>query len=162
MTLEAHSHFKLWFHEIMGRVQQKVQFSHFSVVKCKIWKEIMNIWNYDICVWHPPTLIYVLISYVKEIRFWNWYPPPTFYANVLKICSFFLTPSLKFDIIFFIKGNTFWHPSASLLWWPWSMCRSWTWRCPCCSYSPLHSLPLPTFLLQPTSHIVQMTKEEEL
>ena len=72
----------------MGRVQQKVLFSHFSVVKCKIWKEIMNIWNYDICVWHPPTLIYVLISYVKEIRFWNQYPP-TFYAMSSKSAVFF-------------------------------------------------------------------------
>ena len=29
MTLEAHSHFKLKFHVIMGRIQQIVQFSHF-------------------------------------------------------------------------------------------------------------------------------------
>ena len=72
----------------MGRVQQKVLFSHFSVVKCKIWKEIMNIWNYDICVWHPPTLIYVLNSYVKEIRFWNQYPP-TIYAMSSKSAVFF-------------------------------------------------------------------------
>ena len=63
----------------MGRVQQKLLFSHFSVLKCKIWKEIMNIWNCVICVWQPPTLIHVLISYVKEIRFWNQYPS-TFYA----------------------------------------------------------------------------------
>ena len=29
MTLEAHSHFELSFHVIMGRMQQKIQFSHF-------------------------------------------------------------------------------------------------------------------------------------
>ena len=33
-----------------------------------------------------PPLIYVLFSYVREIRFWNQYPP-TFYANVLLIRS---------------------------------------------------------------------------
>ena len=44
--------------------------------------------NYDICVWHPPTLIYVLNSYVKEIRFWNQYPP-TFYAMSSKSAVFF-------------------------------------------------------------------------
>ena len=66
----------------MGRVQQKVQFSHFSVVKCKIWMEIMNIWNYDICVWHPPTLICPNFLCKRN------------YANVLKICSFFWRLSL--------------------------------------------------------------------
>ena len=41
---------------------------------------------------HPP-LIYVLISYVKEIRFLK--PVPThLLCHVLKICSFFLTASL--------------------------------------------------------------------
>ena len=29
MPLEAYSHFKLLFHVIIGRVQQKIQFSHF-------------------------------------------------------------------------------------------------------------------------------------
>ena len=39
---------------------------------------------------HPHLIYtYVTISYVKEIRFWNQYPP-TFYDNVLKIYSFFL------------------------------------------------------------------------
>ena len=33
-----------------------------------------------------PPLIYVIISYVKEISVWN---PPTFYDIVLKIRSFF-------------------------------------------------------------------------
>ena len=28
----------------------------FVFVLCKMWKEITNIWNYDIFVWHPPTL----------------------------------------------------------------------------------------------------------
>ena len=30
MTLEAHSHFEHSFHIIMARVQQKIQFLHFS------------------------------------------------------------------------------------------------------------------------------------
>ena len=96
----------------MGRVQQKVLFSHFSVVKCKIWKEIMNIWNYDICVWHPPTLIYVLISYVKEIRFWNQYPP-TFYAMSSKSAVFFLTASL--NVIIYISNVLIIHDSPKYL-----------------------------------------------
>ena len=55
---------------------------------------------------HPP-LIYVLISYVKEIGFWNQYLP-TFYDNVLKIYSFFFRASLRgwFDTVIF-KQNYF-------------------------------------------------------
>ena len=45
---------------------------------------------------HPP-MINVIISYVKEIRFWNQYPP-TFYANVLKIYRFFVRASLSINL----------------------------------------------------------------
>ena len=43
MTLEAHSHFKLKFHVIMGIVQQEVQFSHFFRGKMQNLKEIKSI-----------------------------------------------------------------------------------------------------------------------
>ena len=49
---------------------------------------------------HPPS-IYVIISYVKEIRFWNLYPP-TFYDNVIKIYSCFLRASLNLSINFLL------------------------------------------------------------
>ena len=42
---------------------------------------------------HPP-LIHVLISYVKEIMFWN-RDPPTFWSNVIKYAVFFLKASLR-------------------------------------------------------------------
>ena len=48
----------------------------------------MNKWNYDTCVWHSPTFDICPNFLCKEIRFWNEYPP-TFHANILKICSFF-------------------------------------------------------------------------
>ena len=47
---------------------------------------------------HPPQ-INIKISYVKEIRFWNKYPP-TFYVNVLECRNpqfIFLTTSLNQD-----------------------------------------------------------------
>ena len=43
---------------------------------------------------HPP-LICVIISYVKEIMFWNRYPP-TFWSNVTKYAVFFLKASLSY------------------------------------------------------------------
>ena len=62
MTLEAHSHFELKFHVIMGRVQQIIEFSQFSVVNANFRREL---WIYKIMTsvfdTHPP-LIYVTIS----------------------------------------------------------------------------------------------------
>ena len=60
----------------MGRVQQMIEFSQFSVVNAKFRREL---WIYKIMTsvfdTHPP-LINVLISQVKEIRFGNQYPLP--------------------------------------------------------------------------------------
>ena len=39
MTIEAHSHFKLEFHVIMARVQQRVHFSHYFSGKMQNFKE---------------------------------------------------------------------------------------------------------------------------
>ena len=78
----------------MGRVQQIIEFSQFSVVNAKFRREL---WIYKIMTsvfdTHPP-LIYVTISSVKEIRFWNRYPP-TFYVDVTKYAVFFLMASLS-------------------------------------------------------------------
>ena len=53
----------------MGRVQQIIEFSQFTVVNVKFRREL---WIYKIMTYvfdtHPP-LIYVTISSVKEIRF---------------------------------------------------------------------------------------------
>ena len=72
----------------MGRVQQIIEFSQFSVVNAKFRREL---WIYKIMKsvsdTHP-LLIYVTISSVKEIRFWNKYPP-TFYVDVTKYAFFF-------------------------------------------------------------------------
>ena len=72
----------------MGRVQQIIEFSQFSVVNVKFRREL---WIYKIMTsvfdTHPP-LIYVTISSVKEIRFCNRYPP-TFYVDVTKYAVFF-------------------------------------------------------------------------
>ena len=63
-----YSHFEFLFHVITGRVQQKIQFSHFFS------GEMLNsIGNYEymklsVFDTHPP-LIHVLMSYVKEIMF---------------------------------------------------------------------------------------------
>ena len=68
IKLEAHSQFKLQLHEIMGRVQQKVQFSHFFSSKMQNLKGNYECTIYEIMTsvfdTHPP-LIYVLISYEK-------------------------------------------------------------------------------------------------
>ena len=39
----------------MDRVYKKYNFHTFTVGKFQIQKEIINIWKYDICVWHPHT-----------------------------------------------------------------------------------------------------------
>ena len=75
----------------MGGVQQIIEFSQFSVVNAKFRREL---WIYKIMTsvfdTHPP-LIYVTISSVKEIRFWNRYPP-TFYVDVIKYAFFYGFP----------------------------------------------------------------------
>ena len=62
--LEAHSDFKLQFHVIMGRVQQKVQFSHFFSGKMQILKgnhEFMKLWH--LCLTHTHLSWFTTIEY---------------------------------------------------------------------------------------------------
>ena len=56
----------------------------------------LNLWNYDICVWHPPTLIYVLISYFKKIWFWN---PPFMPMSSKSAVFFWGFPKCEISII---------------------------------------------------------------
>ena len=52
---------------------------------------------------HPP-LIFVIISYVKEIRFWNQYPP-TFYDNVLKNSLFRVSLILEYECYYGVSNT---------------------------------------------------------
>ena len=78
----------------MSRVKKIIEFSQFSVVNTKFKREL---WIYKIMTsvfdTHPP-LIYVTISSVKEIGFWNRYPP-TFYDDVTKYAVFFMASLIE-------------------------------------------------------------------
>ena len=52
-------------------------------IKKSLWFQ-----NYDIWLYHLPSHNYVIISFSKEIMFWNYYPP-TFLHNVIKYSVFF-------------------------------------------------------------------------
>ena len=72
----------------MDRVYKKYNFHTFSVVKCQFQKEIMNKWNYDICVWHPPTFD-ICPNFLCKRNYVLKQVPTHLLVRCLKIRSFF-------------------------------------------------------------------------